>query len=117
MEEGVAAPVGGFDPAAQIVPIIDGMNGFVPDDLFEDVGGALPVDPPRHQEAAVEPGAEQVLEIEIGPPEAWIVLEQGEQPGPHLHQFAGGAGNPVDAAQQFLPPRFGSLEQAGKIFG
>ena len=91
------------------------MDGFVLDDFLENIGRALPVDASRDQKAAVEPGAEEVLEIQVGPTEGRIVLEQLEQAGTHLHQFAGGAGNPVDAAQQLLSLGLGGLQQHAEV--
>jgi hypothetical protein len=55
MEEGIAAPVGRIDAAAQIVPVADFVHRLVADDLFQDVGGARPVDPAQHEKSPVEP--------------------------------------------------------------
>ena len=60
MEEGEAAPVGGIEAAAQVVPALDLVHRLVGDDLLQDRRRRLPVDAAQHQEAAVEPGLQQV---------------------------------------------------------
>ena len=65
MEEGVAAPVGRFEAAAQVVPALDRVHGLVADDALQDVGGRRPVDPSQHQEPPVEPGREEMGEVAV----------------------------------------------------
>ncbi len=65
MEEGKATAIGRIEPAAQIIPTLDLVHGLVGDDLFQDRGRRLPVDPAHDQKTAVEPGIEQVLEVAV----------------------------------------------------
>lgn len=64
MEERIKAPVLRCEPAAQILEIVDPVDGFVADDFFQDMRGRRPVEAAEHQEAPVEPGIEQVPECQ-----------------------------------------------------
>ena len=55
MKEGEAAAVG-LQPAAQVIPAVDLMDGLVMDDPLEEGGRRMPVDTRQLQEARVEPG-------------------------------------------------------------
>ena len=55
MEKAEAAAVRRIEPTAKVVPPVDLVDGFILDDLLEDRGRRLPVDPPQHEKAAVEP--------------------------------------------------------------
>ena len=55
----------GIEPAAQVVPALDLVHRLVGDDLVEDGRRRLPVDAAQHQEAAVEPGRQQMHQIAI----------------------------------------------------
>ena len=65
MEERKAAPVGGIEAAAQIVPALDLVHRLVGDDLLQDRRRRLPVDAAQHQEAAVEPRRQQMHQVAI----------------------------------------------------
>src|SRR5205823_13927573 len=65
MKEGVAAPVGLIDARAQIVPVANSVHCLIFYYFFEEARGGGPVDAAQHQEAAVEPGGEQVEEIVV----------------------------------------------------
>ena len=119
MEEGEAAPVLRFDAPAQVVPPGDLVDSLVADDLLEDMGGRRPVDRAQHQEAAVEPGREQVLEIAV---EAVSRLDQGmilsggaefppqrHQVLAHPHEGKCPVSGEVEATDQFLAARLGGL--------
>ena len=64
MKERVTAAVR-FEPASQIAPALDLMNRLVLDQPLEHQRGRAPLDSLQHQEAAIEPGAEQVREVGI----------------------------------------------------
>ncbi len=55
MEEGVEQPIGGGEAQLQILEVLDPVDGFILDDLFEHMGGTRPVDPAQRQETPVEP--------------------------------------------------------------
>ena len=72
MKERKAAPVGGLDAAAQLVPAVDLVHRLVGDDLFQHDGGGSPIHPLHHEESPVEPSNQQVAKIglewaQIGP--------------------------------------------------
>ena len=108
MEEGVAAPVGRIDAAAQVLPVADRVHRLVADDLFQHDRRRRPVDVAQHQEAAVEPGREQMHEILVDRGEIVAVIERVHQLLAHAHQRGGAAGRQIEAAEQFLPARLGS---------
>ena len=113
MEEGVAAPVRRIDAAAQIVPVADRVHRLVADDLFQDVRRRRPVDPAQHQEAAVEPGREQMDEVGVDGARSSRRTMRVEQLLAHAHQRRGAAGREVEPAQQLLPARLGRRVQLG----
>jgi hypothetical protein len=100
MEEGEAAPVGRRQPSAQIVPAVDRVHRLVADDLLEDVRGRRPVDRSQHQEAAVEPGGEELREVAIHRRKRRIALHPGEYVLAHAHQLERGARRRVEALDQ-----------------
>ena len=108
MEEGVAAPVGRMNAAAQIVPTADLVHGFVADELFEHDRGRRPVDTAKHQEAAVEPRREQMDEVGVDLPEVVLaMLEHIDQLLAHAHQSGGAAGREIEPPEQLLAARLG----------
>ena len=117
MEEGEAAPVGRLQAVAQIVPVVDRVHRLVADDLLQDVGGRGPVDRPQHQEAAVEPGREQVREVVVDRLQVGARGQMGEKLLAHAHQGRGAAGREVEAPDQFLAARFGRLVQGLMVIG
>ncbi len=110
MEEAVAAPVAGREAAAQIVPVADGVDLLVTDDLFKDVGGRGPVDPLQHEKTSVEPRREQMDEIAVDMLERGMIRDMGQQHFPHLDQRRSAAWCKVEPPDQFLAPRLGSLQ-------
>ena len=109
MEEAVAAPVGRLEPVAQVVPVPDRVHRLVADDLLEDVRRRRPVDVPEHQEAAVEPGAEQVGEVRVDPPKLRDACggasgaPRASAPAPRCRPARGSAAGPAPAGA--APPR------------
>ena len=65
MEEREAAPVWRLQAKAQVIPTRDRVDGLVADDLLQNMRRGGPVDPLQGEEAAVEPRAEQMLEVGI----------------------------------------------------
>ena len=114
MEEGVAAPVARIDTPAQVVPAVDLVHRLVADDLFQNVRRRRPVDAPQHQEAAVEPGREQMDEVVVDGPEVVLAMgEHVEQLLAHAHQRDGAAGREIEPAEQLLPARLGGRMHLG----
>ena len=102
MEEGEAAAVGG-ESAPQIVPAGDLVDGFVLDQLLERDRGGIPVDPLEREEAAVEPRAEQVLQVRIDAAPLRPYLELAEHFTPHRNQRGRPAGCRIEPAEELLP--------------
>src|SRR5437879_13656486 len=106
MKEGIAAAIRRLEPAAQIVPTLDGVDRFILDDLLEDVGGGVPVDRSQHEKTPVEPGRKQMDEIVVD----WLQLgmggDQRQQHLAHAHQQRRASGRQVEASDQLLPARF-----------
>ena len=44
-----ATPVARLEPAAQIIPAVDGVNSFVGDDFFKNMCRTFPADRAQHQ--------------------------------------------------------------------
>ncbi len=114
MKERIAAPVGRIDAPAQIVPIVDLVHRLVADDLFQHDRGRCPVDAAQHQEAAVEPGREQVHEIGVDRREVVAMCQRIEQLLAHGDQRLGAARREIEPAQQFLTARLGGGMQLGR---
>src|SRR6267143_4690573 len=104
MEKRVAAAVG-LEPAAQVVPALNLVHGFVLDQLLQDQGGSTPVDALQDQEAAVEPGAEQVGEIGLDACPMRMLGQALQQPATHLQQHTDSAGGHVEAPEELLARR------------
>ena len=118
MEECVAAPVGRIDAATQIEPIADFMHRLVADDLLQHDRRRRPIDPAQHQEAAVEPGREQVDEIGVDRLEILATLQRVHQLLAHGDERRGPARREVEPPQQFLPARLGSgVKLGGRLIG
>ena len=115
VEEGVAAAVLGVETSAQVAPVLNGMHRLVADDLLQHRGRGVPVDGFQHQEAAIEPGGEQVREVGIQRFQFRMLLDELEQVGAHAHDFIGAAGAQVQAAQQRLASGFTGGEQRTEI--
>ena len=64
VEEREAAPVA-FQPAAQVAPALHRVHRLVLDQLLQHDRRGAPVDALQAQEAAVEPGAEQVQQVRV----------------------------------------------------
>ena len=116
MEKSEAAAIRG-QSAAQILPALDFVHGLVGDEFFQNGGWGLPVDPAQFEEAAVEPGGEEMFEVGIqqfkrglGFEILWEVLAQGDE-------FCGAALRHVHPAQQFLAGRLCVIGQCGSSFG
>ena len=115
VEERVAITVGRLEAAAQLGPALDFVHRLVGDDLFQDMRRRGPVDRLHQQEAAVEPGVEQVTEIGVDPVQFGVFTPRVQQAFAHLHQSPGAPRGQVDAPQQLLPPRLGSCSQAQQV--
>ena len=118
MEERVAAPVRRIDARAQVVPVADRMHRLVADDLFQDARRRRPVDAAQHEEAAVEPGREQVDEIVVDDREIVAVNDGVEELLAHAHQRRGAARREIEAPQQLKPARLRrAVDFGGGIVG
>ena len=105
MEEREAAPVRRIDAAAQIVPVADFVHRLIADDLFQDRRRRRPVDAAQHQEAAIEPGREQVDEVVVDACEVVAAIERVEQLLAHAHQRGGAARREIEPPEQLLAAR------------
>ena len=114
MEESVETPVRRIDAPAQIVPAVDRVHRLVADDFLQCGRRHRPVDTPQHQETAVEPGRQKVLEIAVDRFEIGMVAQAGKQVLAHRHQRRSAAGRAVQPADQFLPARFGRGMKPGR---
>ena len=79
----------GLDAATQVVPVADRVHGFVADDLLQHDRRRRPVDPPQHQEAAIEPGREQVREVGVDRRQVVTAIERIQQLLAHPHERGG----------------------------
>ncbi len=111
VEEAEQAAVRHVDPAAEIVPAVDGVHRLVADDLLEDRGGGLPVNLAQIEEAAVEPGGEQALEVVVHHPEVRVMGDPLHQFDPQGDKRLRPAGDVVEAAEELHPARLGGLLQ------
>jgi len=64
VKKGVTASVR-LQPSAQVVPAIDGVNGFVVNDLLQQLGRRIPGDLMQLQKARIEPGAQLVVHVSV----------------------------------------------------
>ena len=115
MEEAEAAPVGGLHPAAQVVPALDLVHGLVADDPLQDVGRRRPVDPAQDQEAAVEPGIEEVDEVIVHAGQLGIAIEMLEQIFAHVDQGSRAARRQIEPAEELLPRRLDDAQQGLQV--
>ena len=82
--------------------------------IFSRIDGRRrPVDPAQHQEAAVEPGREQMDEVAVDDAQIVAVIHGVEELLAHAHQRRGAAGREIEPAQQFQPARLGGAMQLG----
>src|SRR6266853_1773419 len=116
MEKRVAAPVG-LEPAAQVVPALDLVHGFVLDQLLQHESGGTPVDALQDQESAIEPGTEQIGEVGLDARPMRMLGQAPQQPAPHLQEHADSSGRHVEAPEEFLARRFHGPLQAHEIAG
>ena len=114
MEEGIKAAVG-IQAVLQIAPALDGMHGLVGHDLFQHQGRGSPGDALQLQEADVEPGVQQVLEIAFQGRHGRIVARQRQQLGPQIDQELHAFGQGVELGQQALAGAFQGIAQG--MFG
>jgi hypothetical protein len=115
MEKRIAAAVG-LEPAAQVVPALNLVHGLVLDQLFQHQGGSAPVDALQDEEAAVEPGTEQVGEIGLDARPMRMLGQAPQHSAPHLQQHADPAGCHVEAPKELLARRLHRALQAHEIF-
>ena len=99
---------------AQVVPVADRVHRLVADDLFQQIRRRRPVDGPQHEEAAIEPGREQVDEIVVDGGEIVAMIHRVEQLLAHAHQRRRAAGREIEAAEQLEPPRLGCAMELGR---
>ena len=85
----------------QIAPAGNLVHGFVVDDFFEHYRRCVPVDGAQLQEAAVEPGIEQVLEVGVDFAEFRVLPQLVDHVFAHAQQAGGAAGRKIQASQQF----------------
>ena len=111
VEEGEETPVLGLDAPAQVVPVADRVHGLVADDLLEDVGRRRPADATQHEEAAVEPRAEQVPEVAVEHLEHGCILLVPEQLLAHAHEPSRAARREVEPADDLLALGLGGRMQ------
>jgi hypothetical protein len=111
VEEGEAAPVGGLQAPSQIVPAVNGVHGFIFNDLFKDVGRAFPIDRSEHEEPSVEPACKQVAKVDVERLQGVVLPAEAQEIGAHGNQGPGGVRHLVETADQLLPARFGSADQ------
>src|SRR5689334_9049845 len=67
-----------LQPSSQIGPAIDLVNGLVLNQPFEDDGGCSPIDPSQLQKPSVEPGREQVNQVQVDRFELGLTREQSQ---------------------------------------
>ena len=99
----------------QVFPAGDFVDGFVLDQLLEYQCRGAPVDALEPQKAAVEPRAEQVLEVRVDADPIGVCLQLAQQPAPHVDKRRGGARRHVEAAEQFLARRFDGALQRDQV--
>ena len=114
MKEGVAAPIRRIDARAQIVPVADRVHRLVADDLLQKVGRGRPVDAPEQEEAAVEPGREQVKEVLVDDREIVTMIHCVHQLLAHAHQRCRSARGEVEAPEELEPSRLGGAVDLGR---
>ena len=103
MKEGKASPVG-LEAPVKIGPAIDFMDRFVSDQFFQDQSRSVPADAFEAQKTAIEPGPEQVPQVEIEGGEISVTGRQNMFA--HGDESFGTARRRVDPAEQLLTRRF-----------
>src|SRR5215471_10140807 len=114
MEKSVTAAIG-LQPAAEVAPSMNLMDGLILDQLFQNGGGGVPVNFLEHEEAPIEPGGEQMSQIRRDGGLRGVRARR-QQMAAHLHQPARAAGRHVKPAKQLLPRRLDGALQADQIF-
>jgi hypothetical protein len=113
MKERIAAPVGRIDAGTQVVPVANGVHRLIADDLLQEARRRRPVDAAEHQEAAIEPGREQVEEVIVDHGEIVAMIHGVDELLAHAHQRRRSAGGEVEAAEQLEPSRLGGAMELG----
>ena len=114
VEEAEAAPVRGQAPP-QVVPALDLVDRLVLDQLLQHRRRRLPVDAAQLQEAAVEPGAQQVLEVGVERLQHRLLAQPPQHLPARRHQRGGAAQRHVHAPQQLLARRLGRIGEAAGV--
>jgi hypothetical protein len=116
VEEAEAAPVW-CKAAAQVIPALDLVDCFIGDQLFQHRGRGLPVYALEFEEAAIEPGPEQMTQVRVEWFQVRLTAQMSEQILAHGYQRCGAARHHVHAAQQLLAGRLGRLGKLGGALG
>ena len=111
VEEAVKAPVG-IQPILEVVPALDGMDRLVDHDLFQHGGGRAPGDALQFQEADIEPGGQQALEVALQRRQRRVALDLIYKLGPHVHQELDTFRQRIESGQQFQARRFKCLSKS-----
>src|ERR1700733_10603907 len=112
MEKSKAATIR-FEAPVKVRPAIDFMHGFISDKLFQNQSGGVPTDTLKTQEAAIEPGPEQMLQVEIQCGKISVVIGSQHMFSQGDESFSATWGR-VDAAEQLLARRFDGCIQRGQ---
>ena len=100
---------------AQIVPAADFVDGFVADELFEQRGGRVPIDPRDAQESGIKPRLQQVMKIVIHLLEFAIFRQRIQQSLAHADDDARAAGCTIEPPQQLLAGWFSRVRECGQM--
>ena len=96
---------------------LDLMHRLVADDLLQHDRRRRPVDAAQHQEAAVEPGREQMDEVVVHRAEILVAVgEHVHQLLAHANEGSRAAGREIEPPEQFLPARLGGGVHLGRGF-
>ena len=86
MEKGITTTVVRLNAVAKIIPVSNGMDCLISDNLLEDICGGCLVDTPQHKKSPIEPRGEEVNEVGVDRPEFLIIFEITEQMLSHHHE-------------------------------
>ena len=106
MKERKATPIR-LQATAQVIPAVDGMHGFVLNDLFQQMRGRAPVNAAHLQKTGVEPRREQVQQVCFYRLPLAVFFQTKQQVTTQAYQRSGSAGRSIEPAKQFLSWRFG----------
>ena len=87
------------------------MHRFVVDQLFQERGRGVPVDPPELQEARIEPAREQVLQVLLQARERRIVASEAHQVVAQVHQELHAIGQRIELTQQAFARRIQGIPE------